>query len=406
MSLADMLYGSAQQAETSGGQAIASGVQEGVKNYQAGAQLALQQQDLTMRQQQMAMQMQQLQSAKSEKLMTMMENGFKLTPAQQNVFFGQDGVFRQARDNMGLTQSFPDTALKFATSDTDAQARGAGIIAQYRDDVAAGKNPSAVDSLSKLANPLIVGTSSPYYADLNKNMQDAVKDTQTQAAALRDAKARGQQSTSPDVQLANFGKTVANPSTRSDMGISKQMVAAADSIKQLTDAKLPANATKEQAVAAYNSLTPQQNTEVIRSLDRMLSRSNPTVHGQENLEPGTLADLVAKYGQKVGNTPIGSNMGEFIYNMMGTVNRERDMNASKFKAAANVLKETNVNAKATYGDKMDALIDSAVAPPKIGGADTVQFNGHAWPRTQLQEAIKNSKDKNLIDAATKALGGG
>lgn len=401
--LAAMLYGTANNAEQGQGQGLTQSIQ-------AGADLALKKEQLDNSQQMLAVKMQELQQAKLSKYIDMQEVHAKMPDGPAKIIFGSK-VIPNVTTSMGLDNLVHPVAQDMLVKDSV-------LAAQVISDVRNGKVPPAIfgdpvqlakyskAALQNASAEDIQGLTANYGPEIQKAYDEYKKGQESFAAA----NARAQSPASADKQLADFGKTIANPSSRSDMGQSKQMLNAADSIKQLTDPLVPKNATREQRVAAYNNLTSQQNTEVIRSMDRLLSRSNPTVHGQENLTPGTWSDLASKYGQKVVNAPIGAQQGEFIENMMGTVNRERKMNADKFRGSTKALKSGLTNAEAKYSDKMDKMVEEVLKEPSTGndsGAAMVTFSGRQVSADKLRAYINDPAHANNPDlpAAKAALGG-
>lgn len=406
---ASMMIGGAQQSSQQQGAGLAQSLQAGTelglqsqqldqqKLYQ-GAQLAIQQQDLQLRQQQMQQQMQSLQNAKSEKMMAMYESGNKLDPKAQKIFFGSGGFFRNARDNMGMSDQIPDSGLDTLVATPEGVAKGYGAINAYR---ANGGDPTAV--WSQISNPLQQAEMSPYYEDMNKQLTEATKEQnelkkskmEVQATTNRQNITLGHQDeVTAAKELSDFGDKLANPTTRSMFGKLKSTIDSADAIKQLTDTGLPANATPAQRIAAYDKLDSRQVAEVVKSLDRQLSQSNPTVHGQEALAPPTTPEqLAAKYGEKVLNGPVGASQGAFIDRMMGTVNRERDLAAAKYTKGVQALKDTKPFAAKRYGDTMDKLIQDAATnplPASSGGGAPVNVGGVQMSPAQAAQFYKEN----------------
>lgn len=386
---ASMIYGTANQMTS----------QDMGKQVQAGAQLALEKERLDQQQQQLQMQQQQLQTAKLEKLYSFMAGAHNYSnAADRNAYLANVPGYAAA---MGLNQNVINKdALAGMGSDENT-----GKMYTLKTMVESGEiTPDDYFTIIKDKQKLAeIPATPPEAIDLGKvDANPALKDAMERSNALKVASIRASATISPDKQLADFGKQVANPSSRSELGAAKQMVNAADAIKQLTEANVPPNATREQKIAAYNQLTPQQNTEVIRNMDRLLSRSNPTVHGQENLEPGTWAELQAKYGQKVLNTPQGANQGEFIANMVDTVNRERKLNADKFRTSAQSVATSLTRAKEVHGDTMNKIIEDQIKEPQ---SSYVSFNGKFWPRDKLQQLVEQNPNDPKAADARKALGG-
>lgn len=393
--LSEMIYGTAQNAAQSQG----AGLPEAVAK---GAQLAQSAEELQIRRGEFEQKQQQLQNAKYEKLMQIFEASTKMDPRAQKAFLGPGGFMRQVRDQVGMTQMIPDATLDFMTTSEPNYQKARGLLLQ----AASSGDPKMVASAwTSLQDHSVYGDLGVYMDPLNKEANEMTK-TLINARAQQ---ARAGQNVSPEKQLADFGKEVLAQGTGTPTGRAKAMVDTADAILRMTESKVPTGATREQRVEAYNKLTPQQNNEVFRNLDKMLSQGHQSVHGMENLEVHSGADVAAKYGQNIFNFPIGSNQGEFIENVLETVRGERKLNVDKFKSGAQSLKESNTNAAAKYGPKMDKMIDDAVKSPE--GLKTLEFKGRKWSADKLQEVIdahandpKWATDVNAARKALKAVG--
>lgn len=379
-------------------------------NYAKGAQLAQQQQDLDLKKQQHQLQLQQLEMAKQEKLVNLYTTYSKLPEGPTKKAFGTK-VIPANLNLMGMSQdmnpavadmlgSDPELGVFLSSKAAEGKTTGAQIMGAAKDAEQFTKLATDLGFATWADQKLLAGTAEKY----SPQIMAAEEKARDRVNAQKVASARGNYTVNPDKQLADFGTAVANPSSRSELGQAKQMVNAADAIKQLTDAGLPPNATKAQRVAAYNKLNSQQNAEIVRGMDRLLSRANPTVHGMETLEVRSWADLAAKYGQRVLNTPLGAQQGEFIDNMMGTVNRERDLNAEKFKTGAQSLKNSKVRAANVHSDRMDTIIENAIKPPTPSTSEGAIYRGKdaAWLKSFIQDHPNDPETPNIKAALKKA----
>lgn len=419
---ASMIYGTAQNAAQEQGQGLAQSVQ-------GGAELALKSQQLDQAQQAMQVKMQELQQQKIQKVYDFLGNAHNYTMAGDRNNYVKAGI--GLRNASGLTdKQIPDSAFTGMGSDDnmgrDVSARqmvAAGLMTpeQYfkakADPQAWSQLPVASPESYSMADTDVTSAIKDYTAAAQKRSEDALnRENQLKIAGVRSAG----QVPAGTKELSDFGKQVANPSTRAALGRPKQMIDAADAIKQLTDGSLPANATRAQRVAAYNNLDTRQIAEVTKGLDRLLSQSNPSVHGNEALSPPTTPEtFLAKWGEKAGNVPQGASQGEFIDRMMGTVNRERALNEQKFKASAAALKVAYPIASKQYDKEMDDIIGKVTAAPPSAQqvSSGVQYAGHTWTTQQLEAKIaataaKNPNDPGLagaraaLNAAQQNIAGG
>lgn len=423
--LASMLIGGAQQSEQNAGAGLSQGVQQGVQNYQGIAQLALHKQQLDMQQQQMQMQMQQLQNTKMEKFYDFLGQAKNVQNASDRNNYLKTAV--GYANAMGLPQeAVPREEIMNLKTD-ESQQRMATLETYVKsnqmtpaDAIELATNPLKRDKFMQVPmTPLGFMNKSP---DLNQAQEFVInKETEKQKAALQvEAETRRQNvqlSHMDEMQamkeLGDFGKQALNPSTRSVFGQTKAMIDAADSVKQLTDANLPANANKEQRIEAYNKLTSQQQAEVVVGMDRLLSRGNPSVHGNEALTPPTTPqELMAKWGQQLGNVPVGADKGAFIENMMQTINRERNMNNEKYQAQAKALKDAYPLAAKVYGDRMDRAMEAASRTPNItqgmaqpGQSSNPFANADAATIRAYIQAHPSNADVPQAKAALEAMGG-
>jgi len=425
--LASMMYGSAEQAAQTQGQGLAQGAQAGVQNYNAAAQLAMKQQELDQSKQMMQAKLGEIQTAKLSKYVDAVKIGADMPDGPAKNAYNTN-ILPQTKSAMGLDDLIHPVAEQMLQKD--------GALSTFiTSGIADGSIPMAVlgdpNQIAKLAQAAHIDASAEevksYSENYPKDTQAAYekyleRESSKQKAQLEVAAAQKnkeatfahEDATKAAAEMVDFGKMVSNPSTKSVLGTTKAMVDAADSVKQLTDAKLPANATREERIAAYNKLTTQQQNEVISGMDRMISRGNPTVTGKEGLTPPTTPEeLLSKYGQILGNVPVGASKGEFIDNMMGTINRERKMNADKFEAQTEQLKSAHTMARKFFGDEiMNKVIGAAVKAPAISdGSDSglggfKMPNGKTYDKGTLEKFIDDPKNANdpLFSAAKQALG--
>lgn len=378
-----------------------------------GAQIAFHAQQLQQQNQEIEMKKQQIQMAKLDKVANWFEAGSKMDDGgAKKAFLGN--YIPNGINALGLTDTFHPDTLKMMSSNPLIVPYAKNEIAQGRLD--ASTLYSALAQPDKMADLLAskgfkqFGAAEDVKAALQDSIGGLVKVADERAkfqTSLNVAGIRATATNNPDKQLENFGKEVANPSARSSLGIAKQMVDSADAVKQLTESYVPKNATPEQRVAAYDKLDRRQVAEVVRSLDRLLSRSAPTVHGQETLTPDTVEGLFMKYGEKGLGTPQGLNQGKFIERMVDSVDRERKMNADKFRNAATLLKSTKVRAASQHSDVMDKVIEDAVKVPSTGNDSNgggVIYKGKdaVWLQSFLKDHPADPQAKAIKDALKKA----
>lgn len=396
---ASMIYGTAQNAEQNQGAGLSQAVS-------TGAELALQKEKLDQAQQMMQMKQQELQQEKIQRLYDFQSKaaqtqnpsdrknllqatiGYGNAMGLSNDIVNPKGIMSLASDENQQRMATLDTYTKLDPKDP--------AFMPVSDALDLATNPQKMDKFMQVPKtPLEWMGKNPNLTEAQEyvvNKQTELKKAQLEVEASKQKQQNTfshQDENTAMTELGKFGTAIANPSTRTNLGQMKGMVDAADSVKQLTDANLPQGASKAQRIAAYDKLDSRQTAEVVKGLDRLLSRSNPTVHGNESLSPPTTIDtFLAKWGEKAGNIPEGTSQGDFIERMMGTVNRERKMNSDKFVKQSKILKDTSPMAAKIYGDRMDKAINDAASDP-LGGISYKMSNGQSYTAEQLQQLRSN-----------------
>ena len=374
--------------------------------------------------------MQELQTAKIGKYYDWQQGASKIENAAERNAYIQSGIGYGR--TMGLSDDIlnPEGVKKLGTDEN--QQRMATLDTMVRnnqmtpaDAIDLATNSLKADKFLQVAKtPLEFMNKRPdlteaqEFAIGNKTKVDEAQANRDNAVKVANIRATGQ-TTPADKEINDFTKTVANASSRTGMGRNKMMMDAADSTKTMVNTALKENGidvsklqTPEQWKAALNGLNKNQVTEIVKSQDKLLSQANPTVHGQEGLAPpDTPQALVAKYGSALGNAPLGTDQGSFLYPMLKTNDSERAMNAKKYQNASEVLMNGHPNATKKYGTAfMQQQIDKITGDSASGGASTgIPFMGHNWTADQLRQTIKdhpNSPNATKAQEALDAAGGG
>lgn len=142
-SLAEMIYGTAQNAAQNSGQGIAEGMK-------TGAELAMRKRQLDIAQQQVNAHMAQIEQAKAARGLQTFDNTMKLPANLRAAALAKDGPATLALSGLGI--NIPDHFRKVVSSDDELAGKVTSRIMQYNDDVAAGKNPSAKDAIADVQN--------------------------------------------------------------------------------------------------------------------------------------------------------------------------------------------------------------------------------------------------------------
>jgi hypothetical protein len=387
-SFAEMIYGTAQDSAQHAGEGLASGVAQGAELAMKAEQVQLQKQNLKRQQQELEMQ-------KWSKIGEMYSTYDKMPEGPGKKVFGTQVIpanLRVMEMDQALNPAVADMMYKDPSIGALINSRVMEGRTTQADAILAAQSP---DKFGAYMNDLgwktsidekkIQGTVESYGPEFAKSENEALQ----RKASIEAAKLRGAGQTAPaDKEITDFGKLIANPSSRADLGTLKRSMNAADAVLQLTDGRMPKGLTDQQRIEYYNKLTPAQEAEVVKSLDRLLSQSNPTVHGQESLETKTWGDLQAKYGQAAFNVPMGAQKGAFIANYVDTVNRERALAESKYRAQSQVLIDSHPNAKQKYGPQMQDMIDKVTAVPETN--QPKQSAPAVW-----QAELSSKKDRAL-----------
>lgn len=389
---------------------VSSGIDQTGANIGQGAQLAQHVANIQQQRAQIDQQREQLQFQKISKYGDLLETASRLDPGPARTALLKSYIpnFKSA---MGIDKLFPEQSQQILESEP---ALAPYLISKIHsgeltqpDLLAHAQDPEwLIKQLPEVKPFLAKENLGQTVSDYGKQISEADKFRITKEETRKNAETQagmrfGQQDkNTADKQLSEFSNKVANASSRGNLGRAKQMVDAADSVTQLTNgaglapgAQPPANETREQRIARYNQMTSSQNAEVFKSLDRLLSMSNPTVHGMESLTPTTYEAIGQKYGEKLFNMPRGANLGEFIEKAMETVNRERNLNAAKFKNQAKALKSGNAVAEKVYGGRMDKIIEDTINNPIPAAAPAGKAFKDFTPNEQ-QQIIKGIKAKS------------
>lgn len=123
-SIAELLIQSvAQQARTSNAPDIAG-------NFAKGAQLAMQREQLELQKQKNAEDLDQVENVRINRLTQAISNGKNVDPKGRKDYYGK--FIPKLRDALGLTEKFPDEALKFATMTDQNLARFDALESRVR----------------------------------------------------------------------------------------------------------------------------------------------------------------------------------------------------------------------------------------------------------------------------------
>ncbi len=159
-----------------------------------------------------------------------------------------------------------------------------------------------------------------------------------------------------------MGESVANSSQRKRIGSLTKQIDTTDQIFAMTNGlggEAKPNETKAQRVERFNHASEQQYSEAVRTLDRLLSQGAPTAAGTEHLTQPTAEALVAKWKSYLGNVPASSNRGQFLENIMDTVERERKLANTKLEKAVGGLSATYAHLKKRDPQRFQDIIKSA-----------------------------------------------
>lgn len=363
--------------------------------FSAGAQIALHGEELQKQQQQLQMQKTQLQEAKVDKVMNWFEKSANMPDGQvKNAFL--KNYIPNGINALGLSDAFHPDSLKMAQSDPV-------LMAYVGDELKSGRlkasdlykamgDPDTMASLASSDGFKQFGGAQAIKETLQNSIgelkaaadvaaQNSFKDKELKTR-LEEARATAkmrldaqdsrqdkslshQDANLAAKQYAEFQKTVNNPTSRSTLGLYKSMIGAADAVSTMVNAGLKPDATKEERIKHYDALDSRQIAETVKGLDRLLSRSNPTVHGQESLTPETYQGLAQKYGEKVTGSPRGARQGEFVDRLMKTVDQERRLNAALLNKSSKELKKGFSLAEKVYGSEMDDTLKTLTDNPLL-----------------------------------------
>lgn len=132
-SISEILVGVASDTAAKSGSGLASAgssISQGIQNYSQLAELAARKEQLEQQKAQAAQQAKQLESAKLDKFVSAIDKGSSLKGSARSNYYNK--VLPQYRDALGLTNTFPNESLQFATSSPETLSRVQTIIADVR----------------------------------------------------------------------------------------------------------------------------------------------------------------------------------------------------------------------------------------------------------------------------------
>lgn len=214
-----------------------------------------------------------------------------------------------------------------------------------------------------------------------KNIQLGKEQTQAYRDVARGDKLDKQ--TTDRIDKANKSLTAEIASSRSAFGRAANTKQAAEKLEALTQGIDP------------NDLNTRQIAEIARNMDSMLANGQATISGMSKLIPASASGDVSKISEYISNIPKGAQQGEFVKNMMQTVQREKTL-------AQQQMQKTQGSILGSYGDLKDKpafqemLRVHGLDPEDIYGAGrNKQINQQGLPASQDHNAaVKWALDKN------------
>lgn len=185
-------------------------------------------------------------------------------------------------------------------------------------------------------------------------------------------KKAGQMSIDDEKQISKFSDKINNPSSKSYLNGLQRKIDAADSVLTLTNAftgGLPANASRQEKIAAYDNLTVTQAEEVTKNLDNLISGGSPTISGADHLRFETVKSKLSEMKAKLGNQPVPAHLGAFIEQALDTVDREKKNYTNKKSIAHQGMKAGIPGLVSRHGATIDDILER-------GGRDSGPTEGN------------------------------
>lgn len=398
---ASMIYGTAQNAA----QNVGAGMPEAIHQ---GAQLAIQKEQLAQNQQQIQMRMQEVQQAKIDKTMDWFEKAAAMPEGQVKNTFMKNYV-PNGINALGLTDVFHPDSLQMAQVDPN-------IIAYATDQIKNGKlqptdlyqalaQPEKMAALAASDGFKVFGAQQKIQDTLQNSIGEIRKAADTASErAFKDKELQTRLAESKALGEARIAASGAKTSTAAENKLSTEIRSKFEPLAKEQQALASAQDARDRIMAQLakdpsgKTASPQDLGGMIFGLlHTELGRvSLPELQSQLHL-PGLMnmtKDQLIKY---MGG--VNPNVVKGLIDRVGSAAQDLDARkATLSDAYAPQLPDKPVAAEVLKAYQKPSFR----APP---GA-TVQFNGHAWTREQLQQAISQSKDQALIKSATAALNGG
>jgi hypothetical protein len=396
-SLADMMYGTAQNAAQEQGAGLA-------QSAQAGAGLAMKQQELDMQTQQMQMKMQSLQQAKIQKYYDWQMGATKITNASDRQNYLNSGVgFGQA---MGLPAEVlnPDGVKRLGTDENMQRVATLDTLVtngqmSAADAIDLSTNPLKQDKFMQVAKtPLEMINKRP---DLTASQEFALKQSQ----AANEAELNRQNALKVAATKAGAGqnfkpKDVIDEQKNQAAQLAPLTKKQAEVAPMLDARDRIATALQKDPTGA--SVTPQDLSAVVFPLlHGALGRVNEVEINKVLNMPG----LAGMTQQQITDKMVGGvNPKAASAIMQWAEDSAKNIDQQVMTHADSIKKSINALPGRTQEQK-DALLSGLpdLAKPvyreRPGAAPTVNFMGHDWTPQQLRDTItKNPNSPNAIKA--------
>lgn len=161
-----------------------------------------------------------------------------------------------------------------------------------------------------------------------------------------------------------------------------------EDLKRIDSAKAILHADDPKKLdEVLNGIMPQEQVEIARTLDRLLSGGAATKYGTEKLTPETARSWFANNLQKIVNEPVGAGAGDFLKRTLKTLDREaairRDIVNTNFEKSMEgtysayrnseeqrevldaYFKKYNTDAAAVYGLDREAQAPEGSRPGEV-----------------------------------------
>lgn len=372
---ASMIYGTAQNVAQGQG----AGMSDSLKQ---GADLALHAEELQQKRQQVLQAKQKLEDAKMEKMIGLFETSTKMDPKSQVAFLSKGGMFRKVRDNMGLTQTIPDDGLDFMVNTPENVARAYSLINDYRSGTV--KTPS--DAWARVTDPTVLGTTSPYLPEINKQIAEVSKEKLN--AEAQQSKYAPQNAIRTDEQAAQAVKRV------NDDHMVVQATGTLNAVQkgERLLAKNPSWKTVHEVMQDYSSaLNPKGG-----GSDFKLK--------QFEFEGGS--QKIARVMEAVTNNPDQPAPPEVVAWLKQMGNNLTDTTHGQLAARTTQLKKEAATTYAHNPNAVKAVTDAAnsyITGEALGRTKSIPFNGSVYPVSKLKDFLRDHPNDEKAAELKKAL---